>query len=153
MRTCFSFNKSTEQFLTCGTARGMLKMIIVFVLQVFFFRQIVSELQQVLKFDPKFGSDNYDVDIIKFAVDTNKSSANGYSVCIRANYEIMNTKCLFKSDKNLDLTLFEYNHGGGSLSFKAVDTYFQSDPDALNQLSTWQSYCVILTPMPNIQVL
>ena len=126
---------------------------VVFVLQFFLFRQIVSELQQVLKFDPKFGSDNYDVDIVKLATDTSKSSANGYSVCIRANYEIINTNCLFKATNNLDLTIFEYQHGGGILSFKTVDIYFQSDPDILDRLSTWQSYCVILTPMPTIQVL
>ena len=121
-------------------------------LLIFLIGQIVSEPQQVLKFDPKFGSGNYDIDSIKFVVDSNKSSANGYSVCIRANFQILNTNCLFKADVNLALTLFEYQRGGGSVSFQGVDTYFPSDPEALERLSTWQSYCVVFTPMPAIQV-
>ena len=149
----FAFWLRWPQFQTRRSAMHLSKMRIIFVFQFFFFRQIVSELQQVLKFDPKFGSDNYDVDVAKLVTDTSKSTANGYSVCIRANYAIMNTNCLFKATNNLDLTFFEYRRGGGSLSFKAVDTNFQSDPDILDRLSTWQSYCVILTPMPAIQVL
>ena len=120
-------------------------------LQFVLFRQIVSELQQVLKFDPKFGSGNYDDDIVRFAVN-NKSLANGYSVCMRANFQILNTNCLFKADHNIDLTLFGYQRGGGSISINTVETYFQPNSDALERLSTWQSYCVIFTSKPAIQV-
>ena len=120
--------------------------------QCLFIRPILSQLQDFMRFNPKLGSDVYDVDVVKFAIDANKSSANGFSVCIRANFQIMNAKCIFKADENLELKLFDFQRGGGSINFKGVETYFQSDPDALDRLSTWQSYCIVYNPNPSLQV-
>lgn len=121
-------------------------------LQFLFIEQIQSQLQQVMKFRPKFGSGTYDVDVVKLAADVNKTAANGYSICIRANFQIMNSNCLFKADENLDLTLFEFQRGGGSIKFNGVETYFQYEPNVLDRLSTWQSYCVVYNPKQAIQV-
>ena len=121
-------------------------------LQFFFMRLIASQLQQVMKFNPKLGSGVYDVDVVKLALDANKTAANGYSICVRANFQILNTNCLFKTDLSIDLTLFDYQRGGGSIKFNGVETYFQYEPNILDLLSTWQSYCVIYNPKPEIQV-
>jgi hypothetical protein len=121
-------------------------------LHFFLIEQILSQLLQVMKFKPKLGSGIYDVDVVKVATDANKTLDNGYSFCIRANFQIINTNCLFKADSNLDVTLFEFQRGGGSIKFSGVETYFQYEPDVLERLSTWQSYCVVYNPKLAIQV-
>jgi hypothetical protein len=45
------------------------------------------------------------VDVVKFAIDAGKADSNGLTVCLRANFNLLNTKCLLRADENLSIVL------------------------------------------------
>jgi len=89
----------------------MEKIRLLLLLQFIFISTASSQTQNVLKFGPKLGTEEAEVTFAKFAIDSGLRILSGFSVCIRANFELLNNKCLFKADENLEMILFEYHLG------------------------------------------
>jgi hypothetical protein len=71
-----------------------------------------------LNFDPIYGSLDVDADLVRIVLDPKLNLSLGFSICLRVNFKILNKKCLFKADENLQLSLEDYQTGGGELTFK-----------------------------------
>ena len=56
---------------------------------------IVSQVQ-VFRFEPHFNGDELDFDTIKFLINPVEASASAMTICLRAKFQHLNAKCLYK---------------------------------------------------------
>ena len=71
------------------------------------FTGIVLSQVQVFQFNPRYNGDEFDVSTIKFSikpVEASPSAAAGITVCLRANFQYLNEKCLFKGKSQFDFS-------------------------------------------------
>ena len=110
---------------------------------VYLFQAILAfEEIRVFNFDPIYGSLDVDADLVRIVLDPKLNLSLGFSICLRVNFKILNKKCLFKADENLQLSLEDYQTGGGELTFKKVFFDFEKDLDEL--VSTAEHFCTCL---------
>jgi len=99
---------------------------------LYLFQAILAfEEIRVLNFDPIYGSLDVDADLVRIVLDPKLNLSLGFSICLRVNFKILNKKCLFKADENLQLSLEDYQTGGGELTFKKVIFDFEKDLDEM----------------------
>jgi hypothetical protein len=89
------------------------------------------EIIKVLRFDPIYGSLDGDANVVRFVIDPTLDLSLGFSFCLRANFAILNKKCLFKVADNLHLILQDFENGNGELFFNKIYADFEKDLDEL----------------------
>jgi hypothetical protein len=89
------------------------------------------EIIKVLNFDPIYGSPDNDANLVRISMDPTLDLSSGLSFCLRANFAILNKKCLFKAADNLHLILEDFENGIGELFFNKIYVDFEKDLDEL----------------------
>ena len=89
------------------------------------------EIIKVFHFDPIYGSLDADANVVRFVIDPTLDLSLGFSFCLRANFAILNKKCLFKVADNLHLILQDFENGNGELFFNKIYADFEKDSDEL----------------------